>query len=95
MNYSKKETSKKQKALRSKKKKVGKKLDGMSGFVFRNKAGNFYNSTVINRAIKRICRDHNVYESIYSKEETPLILPYFTCRHMRNTYVKYIDGQRG
>ena len=77
------------------KKKAGKKIDGMNGFVFRNKEGNFYNSTVINRALKRICRDHNAYESIYSKEKTPLILPYFTCRHMRNTYIKYIDCQKG
>lgn len=76
------------------KKKVGKKLDGMSGFVFRNKAGNFYNSTVINRALKRICRDHNEYEAVYSKEKSPLTLPYFTCRHMRNTYTKYVDCQR-
>lgn len=63
-------------------------LDGMSGFVFRNKEGMLLNPSVINRAIRRIYEAYNAEEILTAKREgrEPLVIPHFTCHHIRHTF---------
>ncbi|MCH5255762.1 MAG: site-specific integrase [Lachnospiraceae bacterium] len=63
-------------------------VDGMSGFIFRNKDGLLLNPTVINRAIRRIYEAYNAEEILKAKRtgRRPILLPNFTCHHIRHTF---------
>ncbi len=63
-------------------------VDGMSGFIFRNKDGLLLNPTVINRAIRRIYESYNAEEIIKAKRmgRRPLLIPDFSCHHIRHTF---------
>ncbi len=63
-------------------------IDGMTGFVFRNRYGNVPNPQTVNRAIKRIVSDYNAGEQINAKKEhrEPLLLPDFSAHHLRHTF---------
>ena len=62
-------------------------IDGMSGFVFCNRFGTVPNPQSVNRAIKRIISSYNAEETLAAKKEKrePLILPDFSCHHLRHT----------
>ena len=63
-------------------------IDGMSGFVFRNRFGDVPNPQTVNRAIKRIVSDYNAGERLNAKKEhrEPLLLPDFSAHHLRHTF---------
>ena len=63
-------------------------IDGMTGFVFKNRYGNVPNPQSVNRAIKRIVSDYNATEEIEAKREhrEPLLLPDFSAHHLRHTF---------
>lgn len=63
-------------------------IDGMSGFVFSNQNGNIHNPRTINRAIKRVYEAYNAEEIIKAEKENrePVLIPHFTCHHMRHTF---------
>lgn len=63
-------------------------LDGMTGFVFKNRFGNVPNPQSVNRAIKRIIQEYNSIEEVDAKKEkrVPLILPDFSVHHLRHTF---------
>ena len=60
-------------------------IEGMTGFIFSNKAGNILNPATINKAIKRIIRDCN--DAQFLKSERPeVLLPNFSCHSLRHTF---------
>ena len=63
-------------------------VDGMRGFIFRNKDGSMLNPTVVNRAIRRIYEAYNAEEILKAKRagRKPLLLPHFSCHHIRHTF---------
>jgi len=63
-------------------------LDGMSGFVFKNRFGMVPNPQTVNATIKRICASYNAEEVLQAKREhrEPLMLPSFSCHHLRHTF---------
>lgn len=63
-------------------------IDGMTGFVFINRNGSVSNPSAVNRAIKRIVSSYNAEEIVSAKRERrePLILPNFSCHHLRHTF---------
>ncbi len=63
-------------------------VDGMAGFIFRNRDGKLLKPTLVNRAIKRIYEEYNSEEIIKAHKEhrEPLILPHFSCHHIRHTF---------
>lgn len=63
-------------------------IDGMSGFIFRNRYGTVHNPQGINKAIKRVSDAYNAEEIIKAKKEKrePILIPHFTCHHMRHTF---------
>ena len=63
-------------------------LDGMTGFVFKNRYGGIPNPQTINRAIKRIISEYNAEEVLNAKKEKrePLIMPDFSAHHLRHTF---------
>ncbi len=63
-------------------------LDGMTGFIFMNRFGNLHNPQAVNRAIKRIYEAYNAEEVVNAAKQhrEPLIIPHFTCHHMRHTF---------
>ena len=63
-------------------------IDGMKGFVFINRFGSVSNPQAVNRAIKRIVSSYNAEEILSAKRERrePLILPDFSCHHLRHTF---------
>ena len=63
-------------------------LDGMSGFVWKNRYGDIPNPQSINRTIKRIRESYNAQEVLDAKKEKrdPLLLPDFSCHHLRHTF---------
>ena len=65
-----------------------KEVDGMSGFLFRNRYGGLYHQGTINRAIKRIYLAYNDQEILAAAREKrqPLLIPHFSCHHMRHTF---------
>ncbi len=64
-------------------------IDGMSGFVFKNRFGNVPNPGSVNRTIKRIVSDYNAEESLKAVREQrdPLLLPNFSCHSLRHTFI--------
>lgn len=63
-------------------------IDGMSGFVFRNRYGNVLNPQSINDTLRRIQKNYNAEEVLNAKKEDrePVILPDFSCHHLRHTF---------
>lgn len=63
-------------------------IDGMTGFIFKNRFGNIHNPQSVNRAIKRIYEAYNAEEVVKAKKEhrEPVILPHFSCHHLRHTF---------
>ena len=63
-------------------------VDGMSGFVFRNKDGKMLNRSVINLAIKRIYEAYNAEELVKAKRQKrrAVLIPHFSCHHIRHTF---------
>lgn len=63
-------------------------VDGVSGFVFRNRFGGLYHQQPINRAIKRIYESYNAEEILRAAKEKrkPLLIPDFSCHHIRHTF---------
>lgn len=63
-------------------------LDGMSGFVFRNREGKIPNPQTVNDAIRRIRENYNADEVLNAKKEgrEAVILPAFSCHHLRHTF---------
>ncbi len=63
-------------------------IDGMSGFVFRNRFGDVPNPQTVNRTIKRIVSDYNAEELLNAKKEhrDPFLLPDFSAHHLRHTF---------
>lgn len=63
-------------------------IDGMSGFVFKNRLGCVHNPQSVNRTIKRIVENYNAQEVVNAKRERrdPVILPDFSCHHLRHTF---------
>lgn len=63
-------------------------IDGMSGFVFKNRFGDVPNPQTVNATIKRITDNYNAEEVLKAAKEhrEPLILPHFSCHHLRHTF---------
>lgn len=63
-------------------------IDGMEGFVFRNRYGTSFIPQSVNRAIKRICEAYNAQEILDAARERrdPELLPDFFCHHIRHTF---------
>lgn len=63
-------------------------VDGVSGFVFRNRFGGLYHQQPINRAIKRIYESYNSEEVLKAAraKRKPLLIPEFSCHHIRHTF---------
>lgn len=63
-------------------------IDGYSNFVFLNREQNLHNPMTINRAIKRIIRDHNRDEVKLAEKEKrePLLIRDFSVHNLRHTF---------
>lgn len=63
-------------------------IDGMTGFIFKNRFGMIHNPSSVNRAIKRIYEAYNAEEVVKAKKEKrePVIIPHFSCHHLRHTF---------
>lgn len=63
-------------------------IDGMTGFIFRNRFGGLHNPQGVNRAIKRITDSYNTEEILKAKIERrqPVLLPHFSCHILRHTF---------
>jgi len=67
-------------------------IDGMSGFLFKNRFGNVMRQGSINKAIKGIVNNYNEGEVIKAKKEhrKPLLIPMFSCHYTRHTFCSRI-----
>lgn len=61
-------------------------IDGYTDFVFLNREGNPLNQSSLNNAIHRITRDCNDEIMLTSRKKEPVLLPNFTCHHLRHTF---------
>ena len=63
-------------------------IDGLSGFVFKNRYGKVQNGANLNRTIKRIYEAYNAQEIVNAKREhrKPIIIPHFSCHVIRHTF---------
>ena len=63
-------------------------IDGMSGFIFRNREGKMLTMPSVNRAIARIYQSYNQEEILAAKRagRPPVLIPHFTCHHIRHTF---------
>lgn len=63
-------------------------IGGFSGFVFVDKNGKISCYQDINKAIKRISKAYNAYETVRAEQEerAAVLLPYFTCHYIRHTF---------
>ena len=63
-------------------------IEGMKGFIFANKAGKICRPGSLNYVIRSVLKNYNKSEEQCAKEEnrTPIIIPDFTCHHMRHTF---------
>ena len=64
------------------------KIDGFSGFIFRNRYGDCLSPHCVNRAIERISRDYNAAETKLAEQEkrVAVLLPHFSAHHLRHTF---------
>ena len=63
-------------------------IDGMKGFIFRNRFGGVLHQGPINKAIKRVYTSYNDEELLKAAKakRKPLLIPHFSCHHMRHTF---------
>lgn len=63
-------------------------IDGMKGFIFKNRFGKIHNPQAVNRAIKRIYEAYNAEEVVKAAKQhrEPVIIPHFSCHHLRHTF---------
>lgn len=63
-------------------------IDGYSDFIFTSRVGYIHNPQTINRAIKRIIRDHNKEEKELAKKEKrePLEIRDFSVHSLQHTF---------
>ena len=63
-------------------------IDGMTGFIFKNRYGTVLNPSSVNRAIRRIYEAYNAGEILDACREhrEPLVIPHFSCHHVRHTF---------
>ena len=63
-------------------------VDGMTDFIFINKAGFLYKHSAIDHSIRRIVNNHNAEEEVRAKKEhrEPIMLPFFSCHTFRHTF---------
>lgn len=63
-------------------------IDGMNGFIFKNRFGKIHNPQAVNRAIKRIYEAYNAEEMVKAAKQhrEPVIIPHFSCHHLRHTF---------
>ena len=63
-------------------------VDGMTDFIFINKAGSLYKHSAIDHSIRRIVNNHNAEEEVRAKKEhrEPIMLPFFSCHTFRHTF---------
>lgn len=63
-------------------------IDGYTGFVLRNRNGNVYNPSSVNRTIIRIVKAYNCEERDRAEQEgrEPLLLPHFSAHSLRHTF---------
>ena len=60
-------------------------IDGYTDFIFVNREGGTYYQGTLNKTIRRIIRDCND-EVLQKGEETPVLLPHFSCHSLRHTF---------
>lgn len=63
-------------------------LNGMSGFIFKNRFGQLHNPAAINRTIKRVVENYNAEEIVSAERQKrkALIIPQFSCHIFRHTF---------
>ena len=63
-------------------------VDGMEGFVFRNRYGDIMSPASVNKAIRRLYETYNAQEVLTAAREKrdPLLIPHFTCHYIRHTF---------
>lgn len=63
-------------------------IDGMEGFIFRNRFGHMLSPNSVNKAIKRIREIYNAQETLDAvrQKREPVLLPDFSCHHIRHTF---------
>ena len=63
-------------------------IDGMSGFVFKNRYGNVIRAGSFNKAIAGIVSHYNYGETLKAKKERrkPVLIPGFSCHYTRHTF---------
>lgn len=61
------------------------KIDGYTDFIFVNRFGAAQHQGTLNKALRRIIRDCND-EVLERNEETPVLLPRFSCHSLRHTF---------
>ena len=63
-------------------------VDGMKGFIFRNRFEGVLHQGPINKAIKRVYTSYNDEELLNAAKakRKPLLIPHFSCHHMRHTF---------
>lgn len=63
-------------------------IDGHTNFIFLNRDGKNHNQQSINRAIKRVLRDYNLWEYEQAEKEgrKAALLPNFSCHNLRHTF---------
>jgi len=66
-------------------------IDGFTDFILINKFGNPYQQQSLNRALKRIVAEYNLSDR--EGEYKDIVLPYFTCHHLRHTFATRLCEQ--
>ena len=63
-------------------------VDGVSGFIFRNRFGGTMTEQSINGAIKRVYTSYNDDELLKAAKANrkPILIPHFSCHHARHTF---------
>lgn len=63
-------------------------IDGMTGFIFKNRFGNIVSPSSVNTVIKGILAAYHIEEMEAAKKEKrePLMIPHFTCHCIRHTF---------
>ncbi len=63
-------------------------IDGYLGFIFTNGRETVFEPGAVNKAIRRITESYNALEEEQAKAEArePILLPEFSCHHLRNTF---------
>lgn len=62
------------------------KVDGYTNFIFVNRFGNTQHQGTLNKAIRRIIRDCNDAVLLKATDDSPVLLPPFSCHSLRHTF---------